>query len=308
MQGKPVRRPVRRNGTNGPGGSRQSTAPTDVQRRFRELDGYRVEREWRRYEGTAQRRLFRELRKRFLERHRVRSGWALDLGSGPGRFLPHLGGAAARRVALDLSREMLSRIPAHGGIGGAEAVRGDGFRPPFAAHAFAEVVALGNVIGFAGDRAEEMLGSAFGLTAPGGRLIVELVAGPGEKARYLARTPASELPHLFHAPLQTLRSGIEREGFALEPARRRDPGGFRRGDPRRVVDRARAVGAAVREAMAVAPLLGADAARVAAIAADPAAWSRLLALEEEFGRRAERHPGAAAILLAIETGPLETHD
>jgi hypothetical protein len=51
--------------------------------------------------------------------------------------------------------------------------------------------------------------------------------------------------------------------------------------------------------MAVAPALGADADRVAAVAASPKAWSRLLELEEQLGREADRWAGAAAVLMAV---------
>ncbi len=275
-------------------------------RRFRDLDDYRVEREWRRYEGTAQRRLFRELRSRFLARHRVPRGWSLDLGSGPGRFLRHLGGEADRRVALDLSLGMLSRIPPDG-PDGAEAVRGDGLRPPFAPRSFAEVVALGNVIGFAASRAEELLTGVLSLAAPGGIAIVEIVAGPGERSRYLGRLPPTALARLLRAPVPALLPRVDREGFAREPVRRREPGTFRRVDPARLRATASASGAVVLETMAVAPALGADPARLEAVALDPAAWAHLLDLEEAFGHRTERQLEAAALLVALTT-PLDTHD
>src|SRR5579864_6312733 len=48
--------------------------------RFRTLDSYRAAREWLRYEGTPQRELFRELRRRFIERHTRLAGWVVDVG------------------------------------------------------------------------------------------------------------------------------------------------------------------------------------------------------------------------------------
>ena len=105
--------------------------------RFREADAYRARREWLRYEGTGQRDLYRELRERFLARHAADTGWTLDVGSGPGRFLPSVGGTRTRKVAIDLSLEMLRLVPRTWNLAKAvgtapERVRGDAIRPPLA--------------------------------------------------------------------------------------------------------------------------------------------------------------------------------
>lgn len=269
----------------------------DPSTRFRRLDPYRVDREWDRYEGTAQRTLFRELRMRFLARHRAAWGWVLDLGSGPGRFLPHVGGPQTRRVALDLSVEALHRVERTGRTH-PELVRGDGLRPPFRAHAFQEVVALGNAIGFAGPQADRLWQSAGDLLDGGGHLVLEVVAGPGETSRYLQRLPTSSLPRLLHAPLGALLPRIVREGFAPRSVRRAEPGPFRRFDAARLVVALADRGWVVDEVMAVAPALGAAADRLEKLSVDSVAWSRLLDLEEALGRQPERMRGAAAVLMA----------
>lgn len=254
-------------------------------------------REWERYEGTAQRRLFRELRARFLDRHAAPRGWVLDLGSGPGRFLAHVGGPHARRVALDLSVEMLRRVVREGRTH-PELVCGDGLCPPFRRTAFQEVVVLGNAIGFAGPDSDRLWETAGELVRPGGQLVLEVVAGPGESSRYLGRLPASSLARLLHAPLRALLARVDREGFVPEPPRRADPGTFRRYDPlaldRSLVER----DWVVDEILAVAPALGADPERLAVVEEDPVAWARLLELEEAIGRRTDRARVAAAVLLA----------
>ena len=282
---------------------RPPTATDDARGRFRQLDSYRVSREWDRYEGTAQRRLFRELRARFLDRHAAGGGWVLDLGSGPGRFLPHVGTAGSRRVALDLSVEMLRRVERQGRAA-PDLVRGDGLHPPFRRGAFGEVVVLGNALGFAGPEADHLWLAAGELLAPGGILILEIVAGAGERARYLCRLPASTLGRLLHAPVSVVLRRVEQEGFAQDPPRRSDPGAFRRYDPDALKEEVVRRGWWVEETMAVAPVLGGDRERVESVATDPVAWTHLLELEEQVGHREERTRRAAAVLLAIRVPPL----
>ena len=276
--------------------------PTDARSRFRNLSTYRVSREWDRYEGTAQRRLFREIRTRFLGRHAVAGGWVLDLGSGPGRFLPHVGGPGSRKVALDLSEEMLRRVVREG-RNPPERVRGDGVLPPFRPQAFYEVAVLGNAIGFAGSEADLLWQRAAELVRPGGRLILEVVAGSGERSTYLARLPPSSLPRLFRAPLRVLLSRVDREGFAVVPARKVDPRAFRRYDPTTLARDLSERGWTVEEVMAVAPALGTHPEGLEAIEPDPTAWARLLELEEVLGRRVGRVSAGAAVLLSATAAP-----
>jgi SAM-dependent methyltransferase len=291
-------RPLRRR----PPARASPPAPSPADR-FRRTDSYRARREWLRYEGTGQRDLYRELRERFLLRHSVASGWVLDLGSGPGRFLPFAGGEGSRRVALDLSREMLRAIPdswmASGAPGASpHRVQGDALRPPFHRGQWEEVVALGNPLGFAGKDAGRLLEVAEDLVAPGGLLLLEIAPSSGEHSRYLARLPASSLARLLYAPRQAVLRRLDREGFRSEPARRAPGDSFRRFTVREIHERWGRSGWEALETSAVAPVLGSDPERIAAVRADARAWPRLIELEEEVGRRPERWKGAAAVLLA----------
>lgn len=287
--------------------ARPTIAPRTASERFRSLDRYRVEREWNRYEGTAQRRLWRELRERFLERHAHSPGWMLDLGSGPGRFTPWAGGPDQRPVAIDLSREMLRALPPHWkarriALPVPDRVRADATRPPFPRGRFGGVLLLGNTIGFAEGASERLLEGAMELVRPGGLLLLEIAPGPGERSRYLARLPISSVGRLFRAPVAVLLSRIEREGFEAEPPRRTGTGAFRRTTVDHVVRRLESTGWTVDEVLAVAPALGPDAARIRASASDAKAWGHLLEVEEEVGRHPERWDRAAAVLVAAVRG------
>jgi len=172
--------------------------------RFRTADGYRARREWLRYEGTGQRDLFRELRERFLARHAVDEGWVLDLGSGPGRFLPFAGRAGSRRVALDISREMLNLLPEAWAASGStdpppDRVRGDALHPPLVRGRGAEVIVFGNTLGFSGKAADRLLDEAERLVAPGGILVVEIAPALGPDALRIeaVRGDAKAWPHLL---------------------------------------------------------------------------------------------------------------
>jgi len=276
--------------------------------RFRHLDAYRVQRELQRYEGTAQRDLYRELRERFLFRHQTATGWVLDLGSGPGRFLPFLGGDDARPVAVDLSMEMLRQIPdvwaARNPRGPVpDRVRADARRPPFAPRRGSRVVLLGNTLGFAERDAEEVLSTAEDLVAPGGVLVVEVAPASGERSRYLTRLPRSSVARLLRAPPAVVVPRIDREGFVTEPARRVKPGNFRRFGVPELHDRWRRRGWELLESVAVAPALGLDRPRLEQIRSDTKSWSHLLEVEETVGRRAERWGHAAAVLLSARRPP-----
>jgi SAM-dependent methyltransferase len=266
--------------------------------RFETLDPYRADREWRRYEGTAQRELFRDLRIRFLRRHAAPGRWAVDVGSGPGRFLPSVGPDGSQRIALDLSTEMLLRVEPTTPPS-AHLVRGDGIQPPLARDSFANVAVLGNSIGFAGRDSERFLSAAEELVAPGGNLLLEVVAGPGERARYLQRLPPSAVTRLLRSPVAAVYRRAVREGFALEPARRSEPGDFRRFEPGELGARLENRGWKAVEIVAVAPVLGASPLALEAVRSDAKAWSHLIELEELVGRQPERWRAAAAVLLAL---------
>jgi hypothetical protein len=59
------------------------------------------------------------------------------------------------------------------------------------------------------------------------------------------------------------------------------------------------LGWVVLEAMAVAPALGFDPERIAAVRPVPRAWTHLLEVEEALGRIPERWEGAAAMMVAL---------
>lgn len=201
-------------------------------------------------------------------------------------------------MALDLSVEMLRRVERQGRTP-PELVRGDGVSPPFRPGAFGEVVVLGNALGFAGSESDRLLVAAGDLVGPGGSLILEIVAGAGERARYLCRLPASSLGRLFRVPTPALVARVDREGFALDPPRKSDPGTFRRYIPDELKEMMTRRGWWIEETMAVAPALGGDRERLEGVAPDPLAWAHLLELEESVGHREERTRRAAAVLVAV---------
>ncbi len=288
------------------GRSRRSAAAQEGEsspERFAELSPYRAEREWTRYEGTAQRDLFRELRERFLERNRRACAWTLDGGAGPGRFTALLGGSGARRVALDLSVEMLrlarsGRAGAPGAEGAPFVVRGDLGAAPFAFGSFGQVALLGNVLGFAGPAGERLLSEAERLLTVDGLLLLEIAPGPGVRSAYLERLPASAVGRLFEAPPRAVVPRILREGFVREPRRHRERG-FKRWSVPEIVGRYGAPLWAVQEILAVAPALGADPARIGAVASRRRAWARLLETEEAVGHQRGCWEESAAVLVAV---------
>ncbi len=287
-----------------PIGTAHDASRAPARHRFLEWDDYRVEREWRRYEGTPLRDLYRELRERFLLRNRsVGPGRSLEVGPGPGRFTHLLGSGGDRVVLLELSRAMLGRIrseaPRDKPIS-LDLVQGDAVIPPFREGRFHQVVVLGNVLGFAEGDAWELLSRTAALVAPEGKLLLEFVAGPGERSRYLHRLPPGAIARLLAAPLRAVQPRVEREGF--DRIRERDKGSrrFRRISPAELRTALRAAGFEAREVLAVAPCLGNDQSRLTAVRSVPAAWCRLLELEESVGREPERQLHAAAILLAAE--------
>lgn len=271
--------------------------------RYRGLDRYRVQREWDRYEGNALRDLFRDLRTRFLERHRETEGrWSLDLGSGPGRFSPRIGSPCGTTVLVDLSREMLrtaAKALRRSPPGRFAFARGDARRLPFRPGFFAEVVVLGNLLGVAGASLPEVVAEVERTVAAGGRVLVEIVPGAGERSIYLGRLPPRTVRRLVRAPWTWLTTRIDTEGF--RPAR--DPSGPSREFRRISVDEILGLfGPAweAREIVAVAPALGFDPKRLEAMREDSASWTRLLDLEERIGRSPARWREAAAVLVALE--------
>jgi SAM-dependent methyltransferase len=268
--------------------------------RFRDLDPYRANREWLRYEGTGQRELFRTLRERFLRRHQASVGWTLDVGSGPGRFTPLVGSAGTRRVAIDLSGEMLRALAPHWTTPEdlPHLALADGLASPFHDRAFTEVVVLGNAVGFAGDRALDLVDRCAALVSPGGFLLVETAPGVPTTSRYLARLPPSAMVRLLRSPPRAFLRRLEPEGFLDTELPDRTRHGFRPLGEVEVRERLGPQGFEVVESVAVAPGLGAEPERLELVRADPVAWRRLIELEELLGALAVCRRRPAALLTA----------
>jgi SAM-dependent methyltransferase len=287
-----------------PGSPRELARVAPARRRFLEWDDYRIEREWLRYEGTPLRDLYRQLRERFLTRHRPTSpGRSLEIGPGPGRFTALLGHARDRITLLELSRAMLERVrtdPVMGTDAVCDLVQGDAVTPPFRSGQFHRVALLGNVLGFAEGEAQELLSRTAALVSPGGELLIEFVAGAGERSRYLHRLPPGAIARLLAAPVRAVQPRVEREGFDRVREKERPGRRFRRFSTTEVTSRLTAAGFESREVLAVAPALGNDASRLGPVRSAPTAWAHLLDLEEALGRDPHRQTHAAAILLAAE--------
>ncbi len=231
----------------GPGASRahspaSSRASYRGPGRFRHAGAYEVEREWRRYEGTPQRELLRGVRERFLERalrtasEEVR--WAAEVGPGPGRFTPLVAQGAERLLLVDLSTPMLraaaERAETGSGPpseGGADLVQADASRSPLKERSIDRVVALGNLVGFAGPRARSVLEGLARAVAPGGALVLETQAAVTSMPRFLDEVGPPELRRTFVADprheLPRLLRGGWRPVPPPKPAGREGSGGIR---------------------------------------------------------------------------------
>lgn len=208
-----------------------------------------------------------------------------------------------RRVAVDLGDEMLRELADRWPVTAPspprpDRVRGDAVRPPFAAGSFDVVSALGNLVGFAEGDSDRLLERVADLVAPGGTLLLEIAPGPGERSRYLHRLPPSSVARLLRSPPGIVTARVEREGFLREPPRKAEPGGFQRTGAETLSSWLERSGFRVTETLAVAPVLGPDAVRIAASARDPKAWGHLLEVEERIGRSPDRGTAAAAVLVA----------
>lgn len=276
-----------------------------AENRFRTLDEYRVDREWKRYEGSPLRDLFRELRLRFLARHACPvPGAVLEVGPGPGRFTSALGAPDHRRVLVDLSIEALVQARRRLNAGPkptevpTEFLLGNGRALPFVGGSFGQVVLLGNALGFAGPMAEDLLASVARILTPGGSVLLEIVAGPGERSNYLHRLPPGALRRLLTAPPRAVVPRVHREGFRPFEAQRKGASVFRRFAPEEQEVLFKGVGWRIEERIAVAPALGQDPTQLQAVRNDPRAWENLLQVEEAVGHDSARWPRAAALLVA----------
>jgi SAM-dependent methyltransferase len=268
---------------------------TARRRRIRERFDASVDREWRRYSGTAWRVLVRELRHRFLARHLPKGeGWVLELGPGPGRFTPTVLSARARVVAADLSRPMLRALTRRKGVRTRAAklrrVRAAGEHLPFRDGAFRASVVLGNLLGFSAADGPRLLREVARVTRPGGMLVLDVASPVGATTDFLEAAARRRLlrrilrdPEYYflneivrsaertHQPYAPSRWGFFEFDFYTVAAAEREllAAGFR------PIDRM-AVGA-----------IGAYRERLTTIARrEPRTWRTLLELEERVGRRA----------------------
>ncbi len=229
-------------GASRPQGPASSRASYRGPARFRHAGAYEVEREWRRYEGTPQRELLRGVRERFLERalrtasEEVR--WAAEVGPGPGRFTPLVGQGAERLLLVDLSTPMLRAAaeraeagPRPSSEGGADLVQADASRSPLKERSLDRVVALGNLVGFAGARARSVLEGLARAVAPGGALVLETQAVVTSVPRFLEEAGPLELRRTFVADPRHELPRLLREGWRpvppSKPAGREGSGGSR---------------------------------------------------------------------------------
>ena len=137
-----------------------------------------------------------------------------------------------------------------------------------------------------------------GLVRVGGTLVLELAPGPGERSRYLRRLPAGSVARLLRSAPTLVAQRVRREGFVGERPRKRATGAFDRLGAAELQQALGLAGFDIEETLAVAPSLGPDPERIAAVACDAKAWDHLLTVEELLGRDPERWRIAAAVLVA----------
>jgi SAM-dependent methyltransferase len=114
----------------------------------------------------------KQYRKRYvLEMLGKGSGRVLDLGCGAGEFFGELRRAGYSVVGADFSSEMV-RLAADAGDRSVPVVRADALHPPFAAHSFRALIAVGLLEYLPED--DGALAEMRRIMAPGGTLVVTL--------------------------------------------------------------------------------------------------------------------------------------
>ncbi|HEV2165723.1 MAG TPA: class I SAM-dependent methyltransferase, partial [Thermoplasmata archaeon] len=191
-----------------------------------------------------------------------------------------MGPGGQDRVLLDLSGVALRYVREHWSERSEDPtpslVRGDARRLPFRPRSFDVVVVLGNTLGFAGPEAFGILSECLEKLSDGGTILVESVAGPGERSNYLSRLPPGAVGRLLSAPVGPVQSRIEREGFRRLPERGGMHHGFERLSEAGILASFREHSVELVESIAVAPLLGGDPQRASEVARGARGWAHLL--------------------------------
>jgi SAM-dependent methyltransferase len=201
------------------------------------LPSERARREWSRYEGTVQRNLWLQFRRRFLSRALQdlpsRPAVILEVGPGPGRFSDLLVSTGRPVILLDLSLAMIREgrgLHPATRPGGPHWVLGDALRLPVPPRSLAALVALGNVLGFAGSRAGLLLREWDESLAPGGVFAIETsLLAPAKGEALSPRAPAAgregrrpltvlRTPKVSYFSRKELDDWFARLGWRLEEA------------------------------------------------------------------------------------------
>jgi ubiquinone/menaquinone biosynthesis C-methylase UbiE len=150
--------------------------------------------------------------------------WALDVATGTGNTAFALAPLVERVVGLDLTAQMLAeaaRLQAERGITNAAWVLGDAAALPFADESFDLFTARAAPHHF-GDL-EQALGEAARVLRPGGRACFVDCSPPDRVRDFLHQVEARRDPsHVLSRTLDEWRVLLERAGFVVEVARRRD--------------------------------------------------------------------------------------
>ncbi len=273
---------------------------TGVPERFLAADRYRARREWDRYEGTPQRELLRRSRERFLQvnlRHAHRKfPRMLELGPGPGRFSPILARFTDRLLRIDVSRAMLKEARRHAPRGSPRAddriadILGDAGQLPLPSRSVPCVVALGNLLGFAGDRGPDVLDEISRTLTPRGMLVLETMNPPAQVPRFVHRMSVTEWRRTVHEAVGYRLITLLREGWERAPQTlpRPTPSTFSFISPEEVVDWLDDLGFEIGDQMVTAPLLGGEPSLVAEISRGRTEiLEEILRWEDYAGRRPE---------------------
>jgi SAM-dependent methyltransferase len=281
-------------GLGRPRRTRRSPVSSSTWRRrhLRRIFDAQVRREWGRYVGEPAAHLCRELIERFLQRElRGVRGPVLELGPGPGRFTPIILRSSRGPVHLaDLSRPMIRSAHRRALKVSPRKYRGSvqaaGEHLPFRDHTFGAVVCVGNLVGFTGKHAEQLLGELSRVMRPGGRLIVDFASPAGALVEFTVRgSQRGILREILRRPGHYLVWTIlatGRQPYAPDRMARMEFQFFTPLEAEKALSGAR-FDLLERQAVAPVSLWRADVAAKAR--RDARSWRNLIEIEEVVGRR-----------------------